>query len=73
MSHLAHAPISHPPQNAGHSTGALRRFHLNAAIQTVTDAHTETARYARCIKASKKAPWEIDRDVLRGRKFDFGH
>lgn len=44
-----------------------------AAIQTLTEAHTDTARYARCIKASKKAPWEIDRDVLRGREFDFSH
>jgi len=32
---------------------------------------TETARYARCIKASKKARWDIDADVIRGRDFDF--
>jgi hypothetical protein len=43
---------------------------MNAAIQTMT---TDTARYARCLNASKKAPWEIDRDVLRGREFDFRH
>ena len=29
------------------------------------------ARYAKCIEASKKVRWEIDRDVIRGRKFDF--
>jgi hypothetical protein len=29
------------------------------------------ARYARCIEASKKVRWDIDRDVIRGRKFDF--
>ena len=46
---------------------------MNAAIQTLNEAHTNTARYARCIKASKKASWEIDRDVLRGREFDFSH
>lgn len=46
---------------------------MNAAIQTLNEAHTDTARYARCIKASKKASWEIDRDVLRGREFDFNH
>jgi hypothetical protein len=46
---------------------------MNAAIQTLNEAHTDTARYARCIKASKKATWEIDRDVLRGREFDFSH
>jgi len=33
---------------------------------------SETARYARCIKASKKVRWEIDADVIRGREFDFG-
>ena len=32
-----------------------------------------TARYARCIKASKKVRWDIDADVIRGRDFDFGH
>lgn len=46
---------------------------MNAAVQTVTAAATDTARYARCIKASKKNAWEIDRDVLRGRDFCFEH
>ena len=46
---------------------------MNASIQTMNESHTDTARYARCIKASKKEPWEIDRDVLRGRAFDFSH
>lgn len=30
-----------------------------------------TERYARCIEASKRINWDIDRDVLKGRKFDF--
>jgi hypothetical protein len=34
-------------------------------------ADAETARYARCIKASKKVRWDIDADVIRGRDFDF--
>jgi len=29
------------------------------------------ARYARAIQASKKARWDIDADVIRGREFDF--
>lgn len=29
------------------------------------------SRYARCIEASKRIRWEIDRDVIRGRRFDF--
>ena len=28
-------------------------------------------RYAKCIEASKAIRWEIDRDVIRGRSFDF--
>ena len=28
-------------------------------------------RYAQCIAASKTVRWEIDRDVIRGRKFDY--
>src|SRR5262245_6663654 len=31
----------------------------------------DTARYARCIEVSKRVRWDIDRDVLRGRRFDF--
>jgi len=27
-------------------------------------------RYARCIDASKRVNWDIDRDVIRGRRFD---
>jgi hypothetical protein len=30
------------------------------------------ARYARCIEASKRIRWDIDRDVFRGRDFDYG-
>ena len=30
-----------------------------------------TQRYAKCIEASKRIRWDIDRDVIRGRKFDF--
>jgi hypothetical protein len=35
--------------------------------------HGDTARYARCIKASKKVRWDIDADVIRGRDFDLDH
>lgn len=31
-----------------------------------------THRYARCIEVSKRIRWEIDRDVIRGRSFDYG-
>jgi hypothetical protein len=28
-------------------------------------------RYAKCVEVSKRVRWEIDRDVIRGRSFDF--
>jgi len=33
---------------------------------------SSTQRYAKCIEASRRVRWEIDRDVIRGRSFDFG-
>jgi hypothetical protein len=30
-----------------------------------------TERYARCIEVSRRVRWEINRDVIHGRKFDF--
>ena len=29
-----------------------------------------SARYAKCVEASKRIRWDIDRDVIRGRTFD---
>ncbi len=31
---------------------------------------TETARYAKCVENSKRVRFDIDRDVIRGRRFD---
>jgi len=33
----------------------------------------QPSRYARCIEASKRIRWDIDKDVIRGRSFDFQH
>jgi hypothetical protein len=30
-------------------------------------------RYARCIQSSKRVRWDIDEDVIRGRRFDTAH
>jgi hypothetical protein len=30
------------------------------------------ARYAKCVEVSKRIRWDTDRDVIRGRNFDFG-
>ena len=39
-------------------------------MQTATQ-QTNLKRYAKCIEVSKRIRWEIDRDVIRGRSFDF--
>ena len=38
-------------------------------MQNTIDA-VDHERYARCIAASKRVRWDIDRDVIRGRRFD---
>ena len=38
-------------------------------MQTATVQHS--SRYAKCIEVSKRIRWEVERDVIRGRKFDF--
>jgi hypothetical protein len=48
---------------------------MQASVQTTStntsaSTSTEKSRYARCIDASKRIRWEIDRDVIRGRRFD---
>jgi hypothetical protein len=32
-----------------------------------------TDRYARCVQTSKRVRWDIDQDVIRGRRFDVAH
>ena len=31
---------------------------------------TDSERYARCIRTSKRVRWDIDEDVIQGRRFD---
>ena len=38
----------------------------------VAQHSTESARYAKCVEVSKRVRWDTDRDVIRGRGFDFG-
>jgi hypothetical protein len=44
---------------------------MNAVAQDVFPPAVRSSRYARIVKASKKIEWQIDRDLLRGRDFDF--
>ena len=40
---------------------------METALRNTTPEHD---RYARCIGASKRIRWEIERDVIRDRDFD---
>ena len=39
--------------------------------QPILQPHVDSARYAKCIEVSKRVRWDIDRDVIRHREFDF--
>src|SRR5262249_43905077 len=34
---------------------------------------SESDRYARCVQTSKRVRWDIEKDVIRGRRFDLSH
>jgi len=38
----------------------------------VSNHVVDTSRYAKCVEVSKRVRWDIDKDVVRGRRFDFG-
>ncbi len=46
-------------------------------MEAVTDvvnpqaAQQAASRYSKCVEVSKRVRWDIDRDVIRGRQFDF--
>jgi hypothetical protein len=37
----------------------------------ILQPHVDSARYAKVVKVSKRIRWDIDRDVIRQREFDF--
>ena len=41
-------------------------------MNAITRLH-DANRYARCIDMSKRVRWDIDKDVIRGRRFDTAH
>lgn len=43
---------------------------MNAAVADVHPDTSRSGRYARCVKMSRKAEWQIDRDLLRDRDFE---
>ena len=40
---------------------------------SATEGMLDGSRYARCIQSSKRVRWDIDEDVIRGRRFDAAH
>ena len=42
-----------------------------AVPQPILQPHVDSARYVKCVEVSKRIHWDIDRDVIRGRGFDF--
>ena len=42
---------------------------MNAVLASPEQART--ARYAQVVRISKKSEWQIDRDLLQDRQFDF--
>jgi hypothetical protein len=50
-------------------TPVKERIQTMNAISKITG----TERYARCIQASKRVRWDIDKDIIRGRRFDAAH
>ena len=40
---------------------------------TATERRFDGSGYARCIQPSKRVRWDIDEDVIRGRRFDAAH
>jgi hypothetical protein len=37
----------------------------------VAEHTTDSSRYAKCVEVSRRVRWDTDRDVIRGRQFDF--
>jgi hypothetical protein len=44
---------------------------MNAAAESITPQAGQSARYAQMALHSRKAEWQIDRDLLHGRELDF--
>ncbi|MCY1263034.1 hypothetical protein PSJE_03315 [Pseudomonas jessenii] len=44
---------------------------MNSVVTLPGSASGNTARYAQMVRSSKKSEWQIDRDLLQDRSFDF--
>src|SRR5262245_14083886 len=44
---------------------------MNAVVSLQTQEPSHASRYAQIVRLSKKTEWQIDRDLMQGRDFDF--
>jgi hypothetical protein len=44
---------------------------MNAAVEMILPQPARAARYEQIVQMSKKTEWQIDRDLIKGREFDF--
>jgi hypothetical protein len=64
--------------HAANGFGDAARPHIHTtrrtsmpASQSTLQPHVDFARYAKAVEVSKRIRWDIDRDVIRGRSFDY--
>lgn len=59
------------PMSMSEVMNAAVEMAVSPAAEKLFQENSDRARYARCIKASRRVRWDIDADVFRGRVFDF--
>jgi hypothetical protein len=64
--HAASANGFADPALANNPSSITGREAMQAAM-----SQADATRYAKCVEVSKRIRWDIDRDVFRGREFDF--
>src|SRR6185436_467592 len=72
LRHYSLRPCRHPSSREVFlAMNAAVDLVVSPAAERLFQENSDRARYARCIKASKRVRWDIDADVFRGRSFDF--
>jgi hypothetical protein len=66
-----HTHFTHLVSTGNTSLSSTEDSTVNAVVADFPADAARAARYARCVQTSKKVEWQIDRDLLRGRDFDF--
>jgi len=70
----ARAPLAHADNGFGEATLPATQTSKRASVSVqhpILQPHVDSARYAKCVAVSKRIRWDIDRDVIRHREFDF--